>query len=104
MPVQIDKAEGDDYVLYLVDQVVDCLDLRRSSKPKRNGEVKKPVYRPEALPSRPAAFRLPQFPRAVQWNSWAVDRLLDLTGDQIEARLTWSEEPGAKLHPDPWGF
>ncbi|MER5790120.1 hypothetical protein [Streptomyces sp. NPDC001980] len=104
VPVAIDKAEGDDYVLYLVDQVVDCLDLRRSSKPKRNGEVKRPVYRPEALPAQLPAFRLPQFPRAVQWNGWVVDRLLDLTGDQIEARLTWSEEPGAVVHPDPWGF
>ncbi|MFD5542192.1 hypothetical protein ACFWIJ_31300 [Streptomyces sp. NPDC127079] len=104
VPVEILNGKGDDYVLYLVDQVVDCLDLRRSSKPKRNGEIKKPVYRPEALPTRLPAFRLPQFPRAVQWNGWAVDRLLDLAGDQIEARLTWSEDPAAKPHPDPWGF
>lgn len=104
VPVEIRNGKSDDYVLYLVDQVVDCLDLHRSSKPKRNGEIKKPVYRPEALPTRLPAFRLPQFPRAVQWNGWAVDRLLDLTEDQIEARLTWSEEPATKPHPDPWGF
>ncbi|MEW1779001.1 hypothetical protein [Streptomyces sp. NPDC086777] len=104
VPVEIRNGKGDDYVLYLVDQVVDCLDQRRSSKPKRNGEIKKPVYRPEALPTRLPAFRLPQFPRAVQWNGWAVDRLLGLAGDQIEARLTWSEDPAAKPPPDPWGF
>ncbi|MCH5676103.1 hypothetical protein [Streptomyces gilvus] len=67
VPVDIDGAKDDDYFLYLVEQVVDCLDLRRSSKPKTgSGEVKKPVYRPEALPAHLAAFRLPQFPRAVQ--------------------------------------
>ncbi|MFI6021964.1 hypothetical protein ACIBCP_30540 [Streptomyces sp. NPDC051287] len=104
VPVEIRNGRGDDYVLFLVDQVVDCLDLRRSSKPKRNGEIKKPVYRPEALPTGLPAFRLPQFPRAVQWNGWAAERLLGLTGDQIEARLTWSEDPTAKPHPDPWGF
>ncbi|MFF3987529.1 hypothetical protein ACFY0B_23400 [Streptomyces sp. NPDC001797] len=104
VPVEIRNGKGDDYVLYLVDQVVDCLDSHRSSKPKRNGEVKRPVYRPEALPARLPAFRLPQFPRAVQWNGWAVDRLLGLTGDQIEARPTWSEDPAVRPHPDPWGF
>jgi hypothetical protein len=104
VPVEICNGKRDDYVLYVVDQVVDCLDPRRSSKPKRNGEIKRPVYLPDALPARLPAFRLPQFPRAVQWNGWAVDRLLGLTGDQIEARLTWSEDPAAKPHPDPWGF
>lgn len=105
VPVEIDGARGDEYFLYIVDAVVDCLDLRRSSKPKRlDGEVKKPVYRPEALPMHLPAFRLPQFPTAVQWNSWAAARLVELTGDQIEARLTWSQDPAAKPHPDPWGF
>ncbi|MXM62307.1 hypothetical protein GR925_02285 [Streptomyces sp. HUCO-GS316] len=105
VPVDIEGAKDDEYFLYLVEQVVDCLDLRRSSKPKRlDGEVKKPVYRVEALPTHLPAFRLPQFPGAVQWNGWAVDRLVDLTGDQIEKRLTWSEAPSAKPHPDPWGF
>lgn len=105
VPVDIKGAKGEEYFLYLVEQVVDCLDLRRSSKPKRlDGEVKKPVYRVEALPTNLPAFRLPQFPGAVQWNGWAADRLVDLTGDQIEKRLTWSQDPAAKLHPDPWGF
>lgn len=105
VPVDIKGAKHDEYFVYLVEQVVDCLDLRRSSKPKRlDGEVKKPVYRVEALPTRLPAFRLPQFPGAVQWNGWAADRLVDLTGDQIEKRLTWSQDPALKPHPDPWGI
>ncbi|MFC9113784.1 hypothetical protein ACFTWN_10620 [Streptomyces sp. NPDC057092] len=85
--------------------MIDCLDLRRSSKPKKlNGEVTKAVYRADALPSHLPAFRLPQFPGAVQWNGWAAERLVELTGDQIEARLCWSGDPTAVPHPDPWGF
>lgn len=105
VPVDIEGAKGDEYVLYLVEQVVDCLDPRRSSKPRKSdGEVKKAVFRPEALPAHLPAFRLPEFPRAIQWNGWAADRLRELTGDQIEARLLWSEDPAAKPHPDPWGI
>jgi len=103
--VEIDGGKHDEYFLYLVNQMVDCLDLRRSSKPKKmDGEIKKAVYHPDALPKHLPAFRLPQFPTAVQWNGWAAERLVELTGDQIEARLTWSQDPTAKAHPDPWGF
>jgi hypothetical protein len=104
MSLDIAGAKRDDYVLYLVEQVVDCLDPVRSSKPKTSGEVKKPVFRPEALPAHLPAFRLPQSPRTVQWNGWAADRLRDLTGDQIESRLLWSQDPSVKPHPDPWGI
>ncbi|WP_405870223.1 MULTISPECIES: hypothetical protein [unclassified Streptomyces] len=105
VPVDIDGAKDDEYCLYLVEEVVDCLDLRRSSKPKKmDGEVKKAVFRVEAMPTHLPAFRLPQFPGAVQWNGWAADRLCDLTGDQIEKRLLWSEDPTDKPHPDPWGI
>ncbi|WP_189315725.1 hypothetical protein [Streptomyces brasiliensis] len=104
VPVDIDNAKDDEYSLYLVEQVVDCLDTRRSSKPKRSGEIKKEVFLPEALPVDLPAFRLPQFPTAVQWNGWAADRLVELTGDEIEARLLWSENPKATPHPDPWGI
>lgn len=105
VPIDIEGAKGDEYHLLLVEEVVDCLDLRRSSKPKKaNGEVRKAVFRADALPVDLPAFRLPQFPRAVQWNGWAVERLIDLTGDEIEARLLWSEDPAAVPHPDPWGI
>ncbi|MEV6000367.1 hypothetical protein AB0M25_13940 [Streptomyces griseomycini] len=105
VPVELDGATGDEYYLFLVERVVDCLDLRRSSKPKKaGGEVKKAVYRTDALPADLPAFRLPQFPGAVQWNGWAVERLTGLTGDEIEARLLWSGDPKAAPHPDPWGI
>ncbi|MDJ0346423.1 hypothetical protein QMK19_35605 [Streptomyces sp. H10-C2] len=107
----LDIADGPDsildageYVLYLVQSVVDCLDTRRSSKPKRSGgEVKKAVFRPEAFPADLPAWRLPEFPTAVYWNGWAVDRLKELLGDDLEARLIWSEDPALAPHPDPWG-
>ncbi|MFF9807075.1 hypothetical protein ACF1G5_18490 [Streptomyces coeruleorubidus] len=105
VPVEIAGAKNDEYFLYVVEQVVDCLDLRRSSKPKRmDGEVKKPVFRVEALPTQLPAFRLPQFPDAVHWNGWAADRLVALTGDEIERRLLWSQDPTVKPHSDPWGI
>jgi hypothetical protein len=105
VPVEIVGAKSDEYFLYVVEQVVDCLDLRRSSKPKRrDGEVKRPVFRVEALPTQLSAFRLPQFPGAVHWNGWAAERLVDLTGDEIERRLLWSQDPTAKPHGDPWGI
>jgi hypothetical protein len=56
------------------------------------------------LPSHLPAFRVPQFPGAAQWNGWAADLLADLTGDQIEKRLIWSEDPATRPHPDPWGI
>ncbi|MFJ2774675.1 hypothetical protein [Streptomyces sp. NPDC087300] len=96
------------YVLYLVKSVVDCLDLRRSSKPKKTtGEIKQAVFLRDALPSGLPAFRIPQYPTAVFWNGWAVERLRDLLGDcagDIEARLVWSEDPELTPHPHPWGF
>ncbi|WP_405870224.1 MULTISPECIES: hypothetical protein [unclassified Streptomyces] len=104
VPVDIEGAKDDVYFLYLVEQVVDCLDTRRSSKPNRNGEIKKAVFLQQALPEQLPAFRLPQSPRAVQWNGWAADQLVELTGDEIEVRLTWSENPQVTPHPDPWGI
>lgn len=63
VPVDIEEAKGDEYHLLLVEEVVDCLDLRRSSKPKKaSGEVKKgcsgptpcrPVCRPSVCRSSP---------------------------------------------------
>ncbi|MDF9817091.1 hypothetical protein [Streptomyces sp. SPB162] len=97
--------DAESYVLYLVESVVDCLDARRSSKPKRlTGEVKKAVLLPEAFPADLPAFRLPEFPTAVYWTGWAVDRLGELLGDDLEARLIWSEDPTLTPHPNPWGI
>ncbi|MDT0305428.1 hypothetical protein RM780_00410 [Streptomyces sp. DSM 44917] len=96
---------ADDYVLLLVTEIADCLDQRRSSKPRRaTGEIKQSVFLPDALPTTLAAFRVPQFPTGVYWNAWSTHRLTDHLGPTLEPRLCWSEDPALKPHPDPWGF
>lgn len=93
------------YVLQLVEQVVDCVDTRRSAKPKKaTGQMKTTVFRPDALPSHLPAFRVPEFPGGVHWNGWAVRCLTELLGDDLEARLIWSEDRKPTPHPAPWGF
>ncbi|MGP3927460.1 hypothetical protein [Streptomyces sp. 8N616] len=105
VPVRIDGSLVDHYLLHLVEQVVDCVDTRRSSQPKRaTGEMKKTVLRPEALPVCLPAFRVPQFPVAVYWNGWAVELLTEVLGDDIEARPVWSDNPTLTPHPNPWGL
>jgi hypothetical protein len=104
-PEGTDPEEGPDYLLYLVAKVVDCVDLRRSSKPKKGtGQMKQTVFRPEALPAGLPAFRVPEFPGGVHWNAWAVDRLREILGADLEARLIWSEDRTLTPHPNPWGF
>lgn len=108
LPVFPEGSDPDaepDYLLLLAEKVVDCVDRRRSSKPKRGtGQMKTTVFLPEAVPAGLPAFRVPEFPGAVQWTGWAVDRLREILGADLEARLIWSEERAAVPHPDPWGF
>ncbi|PBC62060.1 hypothetical protein BKI49_20970 [Streptomyces sp. Tue6028] len=103
LPVRIEKA-ADEYLLYLVERVADCLDMERSSPPDQLGRVQRSVFRPEAVPVDVPAFRTTGFPTAVCWNGWAVERLTALLGDQLEVRLVWSEDPGLVPHHNPWGF
>jgi hypothetical protein len=66
------------------------------------------VGTPEAAPDRAADAPAGLSPAAVSpgrpVERLGADRLGDLTGDQIERRLTWSEDPAAKPHSDPWGI
>jgi hypothetical protein len=104
VPVIIDGDDTGEYVLYLVEKAVDCVDTERSSEPKRlSGEMEKTVFRRDALPVNLPAFRVPECPEFVHWNGWAVDWLLDLVGDDLETRLIWSEDPALPVHPNPWG-
>ncbi|MFE2279582.1 hypothetical protein ACFXAE_20565 [Streptomyces sp. NPDC059454] len=104
VPVRVAGTAADDYVLYVVESLVDCLDTRRSSQPKKaTGEMKKMVFRPEAYPVDLPAFRVPEFPVAVCWNGWMLDLLKDVVGDDVIGRLLWSPDPAAAPHPDPWG-
>lgn len=105
VPVLIDDDETGEYFLYLVEEVVDCLDTRRSSKPKKaDGQIKNAVFRADVLPVSLPAFRVPEYRRGVYWNGWAVDRLRELIGDDLEARLVWSEDPTLTPHPNPMGL
>ncbi|GGN85973.1 hypothetical protein GCM10011579_077270 [Streptomyces albiflavescens] len=104
LPVHIENAEADEYLLYLVERVADCLDMGKSSPPDQLGRVRKSVFRADALPADVPAFRSTGFPTAVCWNGWAAERLSVLLGDQLEVRLVWSEDPGLVPHPNPWGF
>jgi hypothetical protein len=101
VPVVIAGVDGD-FDLYLVESVTDCLDERRSSKPKGSGRtIKIAIFRPEAIPLDVPAFRIPQSPGAVYWNGWAADLLQKLVGDDLERRLVWSEDKTLKPHPNP---
>ncbi|WP_322658459.1 hypothetical protein [Streptomyces justiciae] len=105
LPVVVPEDAESPYVLQLVEQVIDCVDTRRSAKRKKTtGQMKITVLRPDALPSHLPAFRVPEFPGGVHWNGWAVRCLTDLLGDDLEARLIWSEDRNLAPHPAPWGF
>jgi hypothetical protein len=105
LPVEVEGAEEGAYLLYAVEAVVDCVDPRRSSKPKKGGgPMKITVLRPDALPTGLPAFRVPQSSRVVHWNAWAVQRLAGLLKERLEARLVWSADTSLTPHPDPWGF
>ncbi|AZP19764.1 hypothetical protein ACIGMX_11370 [Streptomyces aquilus] len=108
LPVYPEDTDGQGepgYLLHLVEKVVDCVDTRRSSKPKKGtGQMKQTFFVPDALPAELPAFRVPEFPGGVHWNGWAVDRLKEILGDDLEARLIWSEDRTRTPHPAPWGF
>ncbi|MBD0844831.1 hypothetical protein, partial [Streptomyces sp. TRM68416] len=97
IPVEIAGAGGQgEYFLYVVEAVVDCVDPRRSAKPKKTtGQMKITVFRPDAVPAALPAFRVPEFPGGVHWNGWAVDRLRQILGTDLETRLIWSEDRSA---------
>ncbi|MFJ8646419.1 hypothetical protein ACIRNI_09870 [Streptomyces sp. NPDC093546] len=105
VPVRTDDPKAGEFLLYAVEAVVDCLDTRRSSKAKKTtGDIKKAVFRANAVSYALPAFRVPEAPKAVYWNGWVADRLRELLGDDLETRLVWSEDPGLTPHPDPMGF
>lgn len=102
-PLVIDGEESKEWFLFLVEEVVDCLNTEESSEPEWNGVIRKAVFTADAVPVNLPAFRVPQSTKLF-WNKWMVDRLLDEAGVDIEARLIWSQDPSRTPHPDPWGF
>ncbi|GAA3888163.1 hypothetical protein [Streptomyces sedi] len=96
-------AVDEDYRVYVVDEVVDCVDTVASSRPGPLGEMDRTVFRLDALPTHLPAFRVPEFRMGIYWNGWMVDRLKELLGDALEARLAWSNVPGRRPHRYVWG-
>lgn len=103
-PLHIDGEESKEWFIFLVEKVVDCLDVDRSSEPEWNGTIRHSVFRADAVPVDLPAFRVPQSPHNICWNGWMVDRLMKLVALDVDARLIWSEDPAREPHPDPWGF
>jgi hypothetical protein len=98
LPVAVDGV-ADEYALYLVDQVVDCLDARRSSAPRKiTGFIEQAVFVPDRLPDLPA-FRVPQSPSVVYWTAAGADRVVDVVGDDAEAPVVWSLDPSRPADP-----
>jgi hypothetical protein len=103
LPLYIDGEESKEWFLFLVEQVVDCLDTEESSEPEWDGVIRKAVFHADAVPTNLPAFRVPQSTKLF-WNGWMVDRLTKEAGVDLEARLVWSENPTRTPHPDPWSF
>jgi hypothetical protein len=103
LPLTIDGKESEEWFLFLVEQVVDCLDTSESSEPEWDGVIRKSVFRPDAVPTHLPAFRVPQS-TSIYWSEWAADRLRKLAAPDVEARLIWAEDPAREPHPDPWSF
>jgi hypothetical protein len=92
VPVRVEGAASDDYVLCVVEALVECVDRRHSSHPKKaTGEKQRMVFRPEAYPAGLPAFRVPGFPVAVCWNGWMLDLLHDLVGNDVTG-MPWLVE------------
>ncbi|WP_222854069.1 hypothetical protein [Fodinicola acaciae] len=103
LPLHIDGVESTEWSVFLVEQVVDCLDTEKSSAPEWDGVIRKGVFRADAVPVDLPAFRVPSS-TSVFWNGWAADRLCELAGVDVEVRLVWSDDPTRTPHSDPWGF
>lgn len=103
LPLYIHGTESKEWLLFLVEKVIDCLDVNKSSEPEWDGVISKTVFRADVLPTHLPAFRVPQSTK-IYWNYWAVDRLIKLAGRDLEVRLVWSEDPTRAPHPDPWGW
>jgi hypothetical protein len=101
LPVTVEGTD-DEYALYLVEHVVDCLDVQRSSKPSRITQyIKQAVFRPDRLPDLPA-FRVPESPTVVYWTRAFADRVVEVVGPDVEALVVWSLDPSRPVDPNAY--
>ncbi|HST86415.1 MAG TPA: hypothetical protein VLL08_32050 [Kineosporiaceae bacterium] len=94
-------VEVGSYQLYLVETVVDCLDVEKSSEPQQYTGFRRTVaFHPDRLPDTPA-FRVPQVPTVTYWNRAAAERMVELVGPDVEPLVVWSLDPDLPVHPNP---
>jgi hypothetical protein len=93
IPVHADGLEDGAYQLYLVNPVIDCLDVKRSAKPKREtGEMTHVTFLPSKIDSSLPAFRIPQSPTFVFWNEDFVHALERSGAEGLTFLVVWSED------------
>lgn len=98
LPVTIDGQESG-YRMFVCTTVVDCLDVRRSSRPgKHSAVIKYPVFDGAKVPGDLPAFRVPQSPETVLFNEWAMAELVAGGDGQIDALTVWSSDPRLRSH------
>jgi hypothetical protein len=102
VPVHATGIEDGAYQLYLVDVVVDCLDTKRSAKPRRGtGEMAHVAFVPNNVNPLLPAFRVPQSPTFVFWNATFVEALRQMGVQGLMTLVVWSEDPSIKPVRDP---
>ena len=89
-----------EYFLLVVELVVDCLDVGRSSRPKHTtGAIAQPVFVRERVPTDVPAFRFPQSPTWVMWNRSFVEELLIESPGCVRPLVLWSADPSVAVFP-----
>ena len=97
IPVSGEHLREGEYWLLFVEALVDCLDARRSTKPKKHtGEMQRPIFFGEKLDLSLPAFRIPESPRFVFWNRPFVEALKDFGAKAMSTMIVWAEDPTIK--------
>jgi hypothetical protein len=93
IPVHAEGVEAGAYQLYLVNSVIDCLDVKRSAKPKRaTGQMTHLTFLPSRIDQSLPAFRIPQSPTFVFWNAAFVEALQRFGANGLVPLVVWSED------------
>lgn len=92
IPVLIDGVETGQWA-FVVTKMVRCLDLKRSSKIKRDGSISRLELIEGDVDGDVAAFRIPEIPKYTFWNKCFVDDLLALELIGVEAFVVWASDP-----------
>lgn len=101
LPVAVGGTVGE-YELCKVSLVVDCLDKRRSSKPRGpTRQIQRICFDPTRVPREAAGFRVPESPFSVFWNRWFFDALVATNARSVDSLVVWSTDETQLRIPDP---